>query len=78
MLQSWHADKQHQAEVSSIRLQASSDTQDVERRCVQLIKDLDDRTDRHIIEVENNENAKFNSVWQYIRAERDSKETNKK
>ena len=66
MLQAWHSDKQHADEISSIRQEASTDTQDAEHRCTQLVKDLDDRTDRHIIEVENNENDKIKSIWTYI------------
>ena len=38
----------------------------MQKRSAQLVKDLDDRTDRHIIEVENSEDAKIKEVWDYI------------
>ena len=66
MLQAWRADKQHADEVMSIRNEATSDTSDAEKRSAQLVKDLDDRTDRHIIEVENSEDAKIKAIWDYI------------
>ncbi len=66
MLQAWHADKQHADEVMSIRNEAASDTSDAEKRSAQLVKDLDDRTDRHIIEVQNNEDDKIKEVWNHI------------
>jgi len=66
MLQAWHSDKQHADEVTSIRNEAAGDTADAEKRSAQLVKDLDDRTDRHIIEVENNEDAKIKDIWDYI------------
>jgi hypothetical protein len=66
MLQGWHADHQHAVEVQSIRQEASDDTAAAEKRSAQLIKDLDDRTDRHIIEVESNENDKIKVIWDYI------------
>jgi len=66
MLQAWHTDKQHADEVQSIRAEAAGDTADAEKRSAQLVKDLDDRTDRHIIEVENSEDAKIKAVWNYI------------
>lgn len=65
MLQGWHVEKQHAAEVLSIRNEAASDTDAAEKRSAQLVKDLDDRTDRHIIEVENNENDKIKALWNY-------------
>ncbi len=78
MLQAWHADKQHVDEVTSIRNEAVGDTADAEKRSAQLVKDLDDRTDRHIIEVENSEDAKIKAVWDYISRQQLEKNNNKK
>jgi hypothetical protein len=73
MLQAWHSDKQHADEVASIRNEAAGDTADAEKRSAQLVKDLDDRTDRHIIEVENSEDAKIKDIWTYIGNEQKNK-----
>jgi hypothetical protein len=66
MLQAWHSDKQYDDEIASIRADAANDTSDAEKRSAQLVKDLDYRTDRHIIEVENNEDVKIKAIWDYI------------
>lgn len=73
MLESWHADKQHTAEVIEIKKEASDDTNAAEQRSAQLIKDLDDRTDRHITEVEKNENDKIKALWDYVGQQKNNK-----
>lgn len=78
MLESWHAEKQHQIEVTEIKQEAASATQASEDRSIQLIKGLDDRTDKHIIEVENSEDAKIKDIWTYIGKQQPEKNNNRK
>ncbi len=71
ILQQWHSDKQTTDSINAVASDASSDNKCSEARCTQLVKDLDDRTDRHIIEVENNENAKVKAIWDYLGQQKD-------
>jgi len=66
MLNTWHADKQHDDEVKSIRQDASDDTKDAEQRVNQEIRDLEARLNKRIDDVQSNGEERTKAIWDYI------------
>jgi len=61
-LEGWHADNVYKDEIRSVATDAAKATKESEDRSYRLIMDLDNRSNDHIIKVQNEQNKKFNAI----------------